>query len=80
MLESVVAGFPDLDLGIHVVWAPMLGSDDEESARKISKMFDDPRVEQYWDPDRRLGTSYSAKDHSERSNGCCRDPMGERLH
>ncbi len=61
MLESVVAGYPDLDLGIHVVWAPMLGSDNEESARQISKMFDDPRVEQYWDPKRLLGTSYSAQ-------------------
>lgn len=60
VLESVVAGYPDLDLGIHVVWAPMLGGDDEEAARKISKMFDDPRVEQYWDPERLLGTSYSA--------------------
>lgn len=37
----------------------MLGSDNEESARKMSEMFDDPRVKQYWDPKRLLGTSYS---------------------
>ena len=55
-----MAGYPGLDLGIHVVWTPMLSSDNEESARKISKMFDDPRVKQYWDPNRLLGTSYSA--------------------
>ena len=61
MLESIVAGYPDADLGIHVVWAQMLGSDNEESARQISKMFDDPRVEQYWDPKRLLGTSYSGQ-------------------
>lgn len=60
VLESVVAGYPGLDLGIHIIWAPMLGGDNEEAARKISKMFADPRVEQYWDPERLLGTSYSA--------------------
>ncbi len=38
----------------------MLGSDNEESARTMSEMFDDPRVKQYWDPKRLLGTSYSA--------------------
>ena len=37
----------------------MLGSDNEDAARKISRMFDDPRVEQYWDPERIVGTSYS---------------------
>ena len=61
VLESVVAGYPGLELGIHVVWAPMLGSDNEEAARKASKMFDDPRVEQYWDSNRLLGTSYAAR-------------------
>ena len=55
-----MAGYPGLDLGIHVVWVPMLGSDNEKAARRISKMFDDPRVEQYWDPERLLGASYSA--------------------
>ncbi len=61
MLESVVKAYPDLDLGIHVVWAAMLGGDTEEAAREISKMFDDPRVKQYWDPKKLLGTIYSAR-------------------
>ncbi len=60
VLESIVAGYPDTDLGIHVVWAPMLGSDNEEAARNTSKMFDDPRVSQYWDAKRLLGAGYSA--------------------
>ncbi len=61
MLESVVGGYPDEDLRIHIVWAQMLGGDNEESARQMSKMFDDPRVEQYWDPKRLVGTGYSAQ-------------------
>ena len=59
MLRSVVEGYPDADLSVHVVWVPMLGSDTEAAARDISKMFDDPRVHQYWDPKRLSGTSYS---------------------
>ena len=60
MLEAAVRAYPEEDLGVHVVWAPMLPSDNEESAGKISKMFDDPRVKQYWDGERLLGTGYSA--------------------
>ncbi len=39
----------------------MLGGDTEEAAIEISRMFDDPRVKQYWDPKRLTGTSYSAE-------------------
>ncbi len=60
VLESVVQAYPETDVDIHVVWVPMLGSDNESAAREISGMFDDPRVHQYWDPERRSGTSYSA--------------------
>lgn len=60
VLESVVQAYPETDLDIHVVWVPMLDSDNESAAREISGMFDDPRVHQYWDPKRRSGTSYSA--------------------
>ncbi len=59
MLESVVTGYPDLNLGIHVVWVPMVSGDTEGSAIEMSKMFVDPRVQQYWDPKRLVGTSYS---------------------
>ena len=39
----------------------MLGSDTEEAARKIGKMFDDPRVTQYWDSKRLAGRQYATQ-------------------
>lgn len=59
MLKSLVQNYPDLDISINVVWVPMLASDNEAAARKISSMFDDPRVHQYWDPQRRSGIAYT---------------------
>lgn len=52
-------GYSDADISVHVVWVPMLGGDNETAARDISSMFEDPRVHQYWDPNRLSGTSYS---------------------
>ena len=37
----------------------MLPSDNEAAARESSLIFDDPRVRQFWDPNRRSGTAYS---------------------
>ena len=59
VLKSIVKDYPDLDIGVHVVWVPMLANDNEAAARKISSMFDDPRVHQYWDPERRSGVAYT---------------------
>lgn len=59
MLTSVIQGYPDTDISVHVVWVPMLGSDNEDAANQISGMFKDPRVQQYWDPNRLSGSAYS---------------------
>ncbi len=59
MLKSILQDYPKTDISVHVVWVPMLGSDNEAAARKISSMFDDPRVHQYWDPNRLSGTAYT---------------------
>lgn len=59
MLKSILEGYPKTDISVHVVWVPMLGGDSEDAARKISGMFDDPRVQQYWDPQRLSGTAYA---------------------
>ncbi len=59
MLQSVIEEYPDTDISVNVVWVPMLESDNEAAAREMSKMFTDPRVHQFWDPDRRSGTAYS---------------------
>lgn len=37
----------------------MLGSDDLSAAKQSSRLFNDPRVHQYWDPELRSGKSYS---------------------
>lgn len=50
---------PDLEIGVHVVWVPMLAGDSEAAARTIRAMFNDPRVRQYWDPNRLVGTTYA---------------------
>lgn len=57
--KSIIQAYPDTDISIHVVWVPMLGSDNEAAARKIRSMFDDPRVHQYWDPNRLSGTAFT---------------------
>lgn len=38
-----------------IVWTPMLPADNVESALQRELMFLDPRVRQYWDPDRIFG-------------------------
>lgn len=37
----------------------MISGDNEAAARETARMFDDPRVHQYWDPNRLTGLSYS---------------------
>lgn len=61
MLKSALQEYPDTDITVHIVWVPMLGSDNHEAALEISAMFDDPRVHQYWDSGRLSGIAY-AKD------------------
>ncbi len=62
VLESVVKAYPNADVSVQVVWVPTLASDNEAAARKISSMFDDPRVHQYWDPNRRTGVAYTLRE------------------
>lgn len=46
------------DLDVVIVWSPMLEGDDEDAARAAATMFDDPRVTQYYDPERFIGYLY----------------------
>jgi copper chaperone CopZ len=43
---------------VFVVWAPMLDGDDAEAASRASAGLAAPQVRQFWDPQRRVGTSY----------------------
>jgi hypothetical protein len=59
VVESAIKGYPNADISIMIVWIPMLSSDNETAARKSSRMFDDPRVHQFWDANRLSGIAYS---------------------
>ena len=53
--ESVLNAYPDADIQVSIVWIDMLPSDNEKAASKSSAIFDDPRVKQFYDPDRKSG-------------------------
>ncbi len=43
---------------VFVVWAPMLEADDGAAAASSSRIVAGPRVRQYWDPQRHVGTAF----------------------
>ena len=51
-LDDLLAEFPDARLHVLVVWEPVLPSDIAAPLTKVLGLLDDPRVIQYWDPDR----------------------------
>jgi len=46
--------FPDRSLSVQVVWLPVLKSDVAPPLTGVLGLIKDPRVRQYWDPDRAL--------------------------
>ena len=68
--QSVLDRYPDFDTAVHIVWLPMLGSDNEASAKKTSLMYADSRVQQYWDAEKTSGWAYTNDLFSD---------MGERM-
>ena len=59
MLKEAVEAYPRDALGVFVVWMPMLGSDNEKTAREAATMFADARVKQFYDANRLGGVAYS---------------------
>lgn len=59
MAGAIVKDHPLADMEIYVVWVPMLGSDNQAAANRMTTLFDDPRVVQFWDPSRRVGAAFS---------------------
>lgn len=53
---AIVAAGADRE--VFVVWAPMLDGDDAAAASRGAEMLAAPRVHQYWDPERRVGTAF----------------------
>lgn len=52
MQKEVLDAAPAADLSVTIVWLPMLDGDDAARARRAARMFDDPRVRQFYDPQR----------------------------
>jgi hypothetical protein len=45
-------------IDVTIVWAPMMESDDEASARASAEMFDGTRTTQFYDPERLVGSAF----------------------
>ncbi len=58
MQENVLEKIDGDQLSVHVVWTPVLRSDDRASVDKARQIFPGERVTQYWDSDQSLGKTY----------------------
>ncbi len=56
--DNVLNRIPDGDLEVHVVWMPVLPSDDRPSALESRSLIDDPRAMHYWTDSQDLGSLY----------------------
>jgi hypothetical protein len=45
----------DTDMRVLVVWIPMVEGDSREAATQSAKIFNNPRVSQFWDGDKAAG-------------------------
>ena len=57
--KEIIEAYPDDDFSVLVVWLPMLAPDNEDAARRTWSTYNDPRVHQYWDLQRRSGHAYT---------------------
>lgn len=60
MRESVLQAYPDADIAVAIVWISMMEGDDTAAVRNISTVFDDKRVQQFFDPDQMVGKAVAA--------------------
>ena len=58
VLENVLEQVSSDDLAIHVVWMPVLPSDNLDAAREAPDFIPDPRAKHYWNGDQNLGKVY----------------------
>ncbi len=56
--KSIIEAYPNADLSVHIIWEPMLASDNERQARRSSIIFPGSGVHQYYDANRRSGRAY----------------------
>lgn len=60
MQHAVLAAFPQADLGVSLVWLPMLSADSVVEARTASALVPDPRVRHFYDPQQRTARAVGA--------------------
>ena len=56
--DNILSQIPDENLAVHVVWTPVLQSDNYKAATTAHEYFPDERAVFYWDGDQDLGMSY----------------------
>jgi len=57
--EALLAIHANAELGVSIVWIPMVATDSEAAAREMSDLFRDDRVRQFWDADQACGLAFS---------------------
>jgi hypothetical protein len=53
--KSIIKSFPNLDIGINIVWIKKLPGDSERTAKKAAESFTDHRVSHFYDQDQIAG-------------------------
>ena len=56
--DNVLAKIPSENLAVHVVWTPVLQTDNFEEAKDAYHLFPDERSRFYWDGAQDLGLAY----------------------
>ena len=59
MAEKLTEAYSDVDISVNIVWIPMVATDNEAAAQKMSGLFPDARVRQFWDANRTCGTAFA---------------------
>ena len=56
--QNVLDQIDSEKIAVHVVWMPVLGSDNFKAAERAPVLIPDARAEHYWDGDQDLGKLY----------------------
>jgi hypothetical protein len=59
VLKEAVEAHRSDDFALYIVWIPMVPTDSEVAARRMSAIFNDTRVKQFYDTSRTVGLSFT---------------------
>ena len=71
-LGTLLARYPDAEVRVLVIWLPVLPSDTGPPTEAVRAALDDPRVIEFWDPER-----WASPRMMERARIMVRDQGGE---